>query len=317
MDYGEDRVAAFQQGRNVIGVDAVMTGIPAAADDPDDAVPVGVRRLEDVQRQGCSGLAPVNHILGSRDDLGRSRDQAHQPNRQQQAMFHRGVIRVWFARVTPVPHQSGSHPPHDSRRELGSASRGIQVCWLHRVSDVTLILQAVGRGEKQASEELLPVVYEELRRMAAARMAREAAGHTLQPTALVHEAWMRLVEDGARSWENRAHFFGAASEAMRRVLVESARRKSRLKRGNRPERVVLEEVDLADGSPDEDILLIDEALKELESLDPERARVVVLKFFGGLKSEEVAKNLGIGERSVERHWAFAKVWLFKWIRAHR
>src|SRR3954471_24862614 len=99
------------------------------------------------------------------------------------------------------------------------------------MSDVTLILQAVGRGEKQASEELLPLVYEELRRLAASRMAREAAGHTLQPTALVHEAWVRLVQDGSRSWENRAHFFGAASEAMRRILIERARRKSRLKHG--------------------------------------------------------------------------------------
>jgi RNA polymerase sigma factor (TIGR02999 family) len=185
------------------------------------------------------------------------------------------------------------------------------------MSDVTLILQAVGRGEKKASEELLPVVYEELRRLAAARMAREAAGHTLQPTALVHEAWMRLVEGGSRSWENRAHFFGAASEAMRRILVESARRKGRLKRGSRPEKMPLHEMELAQLSPDENILLIDEALKELESLDPERSRVVVLKFFGGLTNTEVAQNLGIGERSVERHWSFAKVWLFKWIRAHR
>ena len=185
------------------------------------------------------------------------------------------------------------------------------------MSDVTLILQAVGRGEKQASEELLPAVYEELRRMAVARMAREAEGHTLQPTALVHEAWLRLVGTGERSWENRAHFFGAASEAMRRILVESARRKGRQKRGSRPERVLLDDLEIAGDAPSENILLIDEALKELEALDAERARVVVLKFFGGLKNEEVAENLGIGGRSVERHWAFAKVWLFKWIRTHQ
>jgi len=184
-------------------------------------------------------------------------------------------------------------------------------------NDITLMLHAVERGEKQAAEELLPMVYEELRRMAAARMAREAAGHTLQPTALVHEAWMRLVEDGSRSWESRAHFFGAASEAMRRILVESARRKSRLKRGGRPERVLIDDLEIAASAPNDSIVLIDEALEQLELLDAERARVVVLKFFGGLKSDEVAQNLGIGERSVERHWAFAKVWLFKWIRAHR
>jgi RNA polymerase sigma factor (TIGR02999 family) len=185
------------------------------------------------------------------------------------------------------------------------------------MSDVTLILQAVGRGEPQAAQELLPAVYEELRRMAAARMAREAAGHTLQPTALVHEAWMRLVADGSRTWENRAHFFGAAAEAMRRILVDSARRKGRLKRGGRQERLQIEDVELAAASPGDDILLIDEALQELASLDAERARVVVLKFFGGLTSQEVGQSLGLSERSVERHWAFAKVWLFKWVRAHR
>lgn len=151
------------------------------------------------------------------------------------------------------------------------------------MSDVTLILQAVGRGEKQASEELLPLVYEELRRLATIRMASQAAGHTLQPTALVHEAWVRLVKDGARSWENRAHFFGAASEAMRRILVESARRKARLKHGGGQQRVDFEDLEIAQATPDEDILLINEALEQLEKLDAERARVVVLKFFGGLR----------------------------------
>jgi RNA polymerase sigma factor (TIGR02999 family) len=185
------------------------------------------------------------------------------------------------------------------------------------MSDVTVILQAVGRGEKQASEELLPVVYEELRRMAGARMALEAAGHTLQPTALVHEAWMRMVADGSRSWENRAHFFGAAAEAMRRILVDSARRKGRLKRGSRPERVMIDDLDIAATSPDENVVLIDEALGQLEALEPERARVVVLKFFGGLTNLEVAQSLSISERSVDRHWALAKVWLFKWIRGQQ
>jgi len=185
------------------------------------------------------------------------------------------------------------------------------------MNDVTLMLQAVGRGERRLSEDLLPVVYEELRRMAAARMAREAAGHTLQPTALVHEAWLRLVRDGERSWENRAHFFGAASEAMRRILVDCARGKSRLKRGNRPGRVAIDDLDIADASPDDGIVLIDEALGELETLDADRARVVLLKFFGGLTNDEVAEQMEIGKRSVERHWTFAKVWLFKWIRAHK
>ncbi len=185
------------------------------------------------------------------------------------------------------------------------------------MSDVTLILRSIGRGEKQASEELLPLVYDELRRLATIRMAQQAAGHTLQPTALVHEAWMRLVEDGARSWENRAHFFGAASEAMRRILVDTARRKARLKRGGGMERLNLDAVEIAQSTPDEDILLIDEALEHLEKLDEERARVVVLKFFGGLTNAEVGQNLGIGERTVDRHWSFAKAWLLRWIRARR
>jgi RNA polymerase sigma factor (TIGR02999 family) len=184
------------------------------------------------------------------------------------------------------------------------------------MSDITLIFESIGRGEKQASEELLPLVYDELRRLATIRMAQQAAGHTLQPTALVHEAWVRLVEDGARSWQNRAHFFGAASEAMRRILVESARRKARLKRGGGQERVSLEGLEIAQSTPDEDILLIDEALEQLEQLDAERAKVVVLKFFGGLTNEEVGQNLGIGERTVDRHWSFAKAWLLRWIQAH-
>jgi RNA polymerase sigma factor (TIGR02999 family) len=177
------------------------------------------------------------------------------------------------------------------------------------MSDVTLILQAVGRGERQASTDLLPLVYDELRRLAAARMAREAAGHTLQATALVHEAWLRLVREEGQIWENRGHFFGAASEAMRRILIENARRKSRLKRGGDQERVDIADVDLADATPDEKLLLINEALRELEAENPERARVVVLKFFGGLTNKEVAEAIGIAERTVNRHWLCARTWL--------
>jgi RNA polymerase sigma factor (TIGR02999 family) len=183
------------------------------------------------------------------------------------------------------------------------------------MSDVTQILQAVGRGECSASSDLLPVVYEELRRLAAARMAREAAGQTLQPTALVHEAWLRLVGDGDRNWENGAHFFGAASEAMRRILIENARRKSRLKRGGGQMRVDIDEIELAATTPDDKILLIDEALERLQAEDPERARVVVMKFFGGLTNDEVAKSLDVTERTVERQWAFAKAWMFRSIRS--
>jgi RNA polymerase sigma factor (TIGR02999 family) len=185
------------------------------------------------------------------------------------------------------------------------------------MSDITLMLQAVARGERQASSDLLPLVYEELRRLATARMAREASGHTLQPTALVHEAWLRLVGDGDRNWENRAHFFGAAAEAMRRILIENARRKSRLKRGGDQARVDIADVELATTTPDDKVLLIDEALEKLQTEDPDKAKIVVLKFFGGLTNQEVAQTLNVTERTVERQWAFAKAWLFRCIETER
>jgi RNA polymerase sigma factor (TIGR02999 family) len=179
------------------------------------------------------------------------------------------------------------------------------------MSDVTQVLQAVGCGQAGAAEDLLPLVYHELRRLAAARMAQEAAGQTLQATALVHEAWLRLVGDGERTWENRAHFFAAAAEAMRRILIENARRKSRLKRGGNLVRMNISEIDLAESTPDEKVLMIEEALERLEVEDSEKARIVVMKFFGGLTNQEVAETLRITERTVERQWAFAKAWLFR------
>jgi RNA polymerase sigma factor (TIGR02999 family) len=182
------------------------------------------------------------------------------------------------------------------------------------MTDITQVLEAVGRGDPKASDQLLPLVYDELRRQAAVRMSREAAGQTLQPTALVHEAWLRLVGDGNRIWQNRAHFFGAAAEAMRRILIENARRKSRLKRGGDQVRVDSDGAELAATTPDEKILLIDEALETLQVQDPEKARVVVMKFFGGHTNQEVAACLGVTERTVERQWAYAKAWLFQVIR---
>jgi RNA polymerase sigma factor (TIGR02999 family) len=183
------------------------------------------------------------------------------------------------------------------------------------MSEITMVLQAMGRSQSRASDELLPLVYNELRQMAAARMARESAGQTLQATALVHEAWLRMVSDGDRSWQNRAHFFGAASEAMRRILIERARRKSSLKHGGANERVNLDGLELAETTPDDKVLLVNEALEQLETSQPERARVVVLKFFGGLTNREVAETLDISERSVDRHWMCAKNWLFRKIRS--
>lgn len=182
------------------------------------------------------------------------------------------------------------------------------------MSEITILLQACGRGDRHASAELLPLVYEELRRHAAVRMAQEPAGQTLQPTALVHEAWLRLSHDDAQVWQNRAHFFGAAAEAMRRILIENARRKSRLKRGGDQIRVEFDEFELEGTTPDDKILLIDEALQRLQEEDPEKAQVVLLKFFGGRTNQEVADMLGVTERTVERHWAYAKAWLFESIR---
>jgi RNA polymerase sigma factor (TIGR02999 family) len=183
------------------------------------------------------------------------------------------------------------------------------------MSEITQVLQAVGRGEARASEDLLPLVYNDLRRHAVVQMSREAAGQTLQPTALLHEAWLRISGDGDRKWQNRAHFFGAAAEAMRRILIENARRKSRLKRGGDQLRVDIEQVELAGTTPDEKILLINDALERLQAQDPEKARVVVLKFFGGRTNQEVAECMAVTERTVERHWAYAKAWLFQNIRA--
>jgi len=181
------------------------------------------------------------------------------------------------------------------------------------MNEITQILLSP-QGDGRDSEELLPLVYNDLRRMAAARMASEAEGQTLQPTALVHEAWMRIFGKGDRRWQNRGHFFGEAAEAMRRILIERARRKSRLKHGQGWVRLDIEGVPLTAASPDDKVLLINEALEHLEAEDPERAKVVVMKFFGGLTNQEVAKILCVTERTVERQWAYAKAWLFQKIR---
>jgi RNA polymerase sigma factor (TIGR02999 family) len=181
------------------------------------------------------------------------------------------------------------------------------------MNEITQILLSP-QGDGCDSEELLPLVYNDLRRMAAARMACEAEGQTLQPTALVHDAWLRIFGNGDRRWQNRGHFFGEAAEAMRRILIERARRKSRLKHGHGWVRLDIDDIALAEATPDDKVLLINEALEHLEAEDPQRAKVVVMKFFGGLTNQEVAKILGVAERTVERQWAYAKAWLFQNIR---
>lgn len=179
------------------------------------------------------------------------------------------------------------------------------------MSDVTQILQAMEHGDAKAANELLPLVYLELRRLAAHKMAGEAPGHTLQATALVHEAWLRLVGDEASKFQNRAHFFGAAAEAMRRILVENARRKKRLKRGGQLERVELDGLEIPAPLPDDDLLALDEALDRLATTDPRAAELVKLCFFIGLTQEQAAKELGVSISTVERTWAFARAWLFR------
>jgi RNA polymerase sigma factor (TIGR02999 family) len=180
-------------------------------------------------------------------------------------------------------------------------------------AEITQVLNAIGRSEEGAAEKLLPLVYAELRRLAAARMAQEMSGQTLQPTALVHEAWLRLVKDGDRTWQNRAHFFGAAAEAMRRILIERARHRSRLKHGGGQARLNIEDLELAQTTPDDKVLMVDEAMARLKEEDPELERIVVLKFFGGLSNAEIAETLGLALRTLDRQWAYARAWLFRYI----
>lgn len=165
-----------------------------------------------------------------------------------------------------------------------------------------------------AAERLLPLVYAELRRLAAARLASEQQNQTLQPTALVHEAWLRLNGPDPVTWANQAHFFAAAAEAMRRILIDRARSKARLKRHG-GQRLDVEEVELSVEHQQERLLLVEEALELLKLEDPEKAKIVVLKFYGGLTNEEVARTLQITERTVERKWSYAKAWLYHRIRA--
>ena len=165
----------------------------------------------------------------------------------------------------------------------------------------------MGRGDGQSAEEFLPLVYDELRKLAAARMAREAPGHTLQPTALVHEAWLRLSGDADPAhFDNRGHFFAAAAEAMRRILIDSARRKDAKKRGAGLQRVNLDDVDVAAKADDNTLLRLDEALEKLAKEDPPSAELVKLRFFAGLTTEQAAAALGISERTARRYWVFAR-----------
>jgi RNA polymerase sigma factor (TIGR02999 family) len=183
------------------------------------------------------------------------------------------------------------------------------------MSDVTQILERVQQGDGHAAEELLPLVYEELRKLAASKMAQEQPGQTLQATALVHEAWLRLVHSPQQSWQNRAHFFRTAAECMRRILIDNARRKQQICHGGGLQRMPLEGLEVADDTDPERLLQIDEALQRLAVLDSTKAEIVKLKFFGGLEHREIAHILGVSERTVERAWRFAKAWLLTELQA--
>src|SRR5437763_4092497 len=180
------------------------------------------------------------------------------------------------------------------------------------MSDVTRILSAIAQGDAQAAEQLLPLVYDELRKLAAQKMAQEAPGQTLQATALVHEAYLRLVDvEKAQQWNSRGHFFAAAAEAMRRILVEKARLKQRLRHGGGRQRLDLDKLDAMQVETAEELLALDEALERLAGEEAAVAEVVKLRYFAGLTIEQTAAALGISVRTANRHWAYARAWLYQ------
>ena len=183
------------------------------------------------------------------------------------------------------------------------------------MNDVTQILGAVQQGDPRASEELLPLVYQELRRIAAYKMSNELPGQTLQPTALVHEAWLRLVGAEQQTWQNRAHFFGAAAEAMRRILIDNARRKHALRHGGGQQRLDIEDIDIATEAKEDELLAVHEVLDKFAAKDKEKAELVKLRYFAGLTIEEAAQVLNISEPTAKRWWAYARAWLFSEIKS--
>ena len=182
---------------------------------------------------------------------------------------------------------------------------------------MTRILAEIEQGNPQAADKLLPLVYEELRKLAAHRMANEAAGQTLQATALVHEAWLRLVGKETPKFANRAHFFAAAAEAMRRILIDNARRKKALRHGGGQQRVDLEHVDLAFGNDDDQLLAVNDALDKLAALSQSEAELVKLRYFVGMTLEEAAEVLGISARTADYYWAQARAWLFHELKSQK
>ena len=185
------------------------------------------------------------------------------------------------------------------------------------MSDVTRILERAQAGDPRAADELLPLVYGELRKLAAAKMAQEIPGQTLQPTALVHEAWLRLVGSQNQQWNGRAHFFGAAAEAMRRILIENARRKRAVCHGGGQVRLDINEIEIAARAKDDELLAVSEALEKLAARDKQKAELVKLRYFVGLTTEEAAEVLRISVPTADRWWNFSRAWLFEEIERER
>jgi|SRR5471032_3049938 len=179
------------------------------------------------------------------------------------------------------------------------------------MSDVTQILHSIQAGEASAADKLLPLVYEELRKLAASKMAHESPNQTLQPTALVHEAWLRLTGDENIKWDGRAHFFGAAAEAMRRILIDNARRKMAVRHGGNQQRVDIAEVEIADSTKEDQLLAVNDALEQFAAVDRQKAELVKLRYFGGLAIEEAAEILGVSVPTANRWWAYSRAWLFQ------
>jgi RNA polymerase sigma factor (TIGR02999 family) len=183
------------------------------------------------------------------------------------------------------------------------------------MSDITHILSQIEAGDSNAAEDLLPLVYHQLRRLAAQKLAQEKVGATLQATGLVHDAYLRLVDTNQQQkWNSRGHFFAAAAEAMRRILIENARRKNRLRHGGGQQRVELEQIEISVETPDDDLLALDEAMIQLAAKDPVKARLVELRFFGGLSVEEAADVLGISGITAKRYWRYARAWLHRTVK---
>jgi RNA polymerase sigma factor (TIGR02999 family) len=209
---------------------------------------------------------------------------------------------------------TGAHT--DQTIGLSGANRQ-RLVRLGNVSDVTRILDAIQHGDQRAADQLLPLVYGELRKLAAHKMAGQAAGHTLQPTALVHEAWLRLVGTEEARFAGRAHFFAAAAEAMRHILIDSARRKHALRHGGGQMRVDIQNIEIAALADDDELLAVHEVLDKLTAEDPQKAELTKLRYFVGMTFEEAAEVLGISVATAKRHWAYSRAWLYAEIHANK